>query len=77
MPSYFFPNPELLLQPLTDPGIDAANRDAAPPEIIKVFGDLVGNFTKGLEQNTERQIELLDASKRPLFRVRADAASFE
>ena len=46
-------------------------------EITRVCSDLVSDVTKGLEQNTEWQIELLDAFKKPLFRVRVVAESFE
>jgi len=77
IPLYFFRIRNGPYSNLTDLGIDAANRDAAWTEITRVFGDLVGDVTKGLEQNTEWQIELLDASKKPLFRVRVVAESFE
>jgi len=53
MPLYFFRIRNGPYSNLTDLGIDAANRDAAWTEITRVFGDLVGDVTKGLEQNTE------------------------
>jgi hypothetical protein len=62
---------------LTDLGVDVANRDVAWTEITRVCSDLVSDVTKGLEQNTEWQIELLDAFRKPLFRVRVVAESFE
>jgi hypothetical protein len=45
-------------------------------EITRVFSDLVSDVTKRLEQNTEWQIELLDAFRKPLFRIRVVAESF-
>jgi len=77
MPSYFFQDPDGPYSNLTDLGVDAANRDVAWTEITRVFSDLVRDVTKGLEQNTGWQIELLDAFRKPLFRVRVVAESFE
>lgn len=76
MPSYFLRIRNGPYCNLTNLSVDVANRDAAWSEITRVFSDLVGDVTKGLEQNTEWQIELLDASGKPLFRVRVVAESF-
>ena len=77
MPSYFFLIRNRPHSNLIDLSMDVANRDAAWTEITKVFSDLVGDVTKGPEQNTGWQIELPDACRKPLFRVRIVADSFE
>jgi hypothetical protein len=55
---------------LTDLGADVASRSVAWTEITRVFSDLARDVAKELKPGTEWQIEFLDASKRPLFRVR-------
>jgi hypothetical protein len=47
-----------------------ADRDAAWTELTRVSKDLVGSIAREIRQNAEWQIELLDESKRPLFRIR-------
>jgi hypothetical protein len=47
-----------------------ADRDAAWTELTRVSRDLVGSIAREIRQNAEWQIELLDESKRPLFRIR-------
>jgi hypothetical protein len=47
-----------------------ADRDAAWTELTRVSKDLIGSIAREIRQNTEWQIELLDESKRPLFRIR-------
>lgn len=47
-----------------------ADRDAAWTELTRVSRDLVGSIAREITQNAEWQIELLDESKRPLFRIR-------
>jgi len=38
--------------------------------MTKVCGDLIGGAARKLEQNAKWQIELLDESKQPVFRIR-------
>ncbi len=49
---------------------EVANRDAAWTEMTKVCGDLVGGIARHLAQGSEWQMELLDESKEPVFRIR-------
>ena len=49
---------------------DIADRQAAWKEITTVCSDLVGSVSRGIKQNTEWQIELLDLSRKPVFRIR-------
>jgi hypothetical protein len=51
--------------------------DAAWTEMTKVFSDLVGSISRNLKQNTERQMELLDEAKKPLFYIRLVAETLE
>jgi hypothetical protein len=37
--------------------------------MTSVCGDLVGSISRNLKQNAEWQMELLDESKKPLFRI--------
>jgi hypothetical protein len=38
--------------------------------LTNVCGDLVGSISRNLKQNNEWQMELLDESKKPIFRIR-------
>ena len=51
-------------------GTELADHDAAWTEMTKVCGDLVGSISRNLKQNAEWQMELLDESKNPVFRIR-------
>jgi hypothetical protein len=55
---------------VSDDGFDFADRDAAWAEMTQVCGDLVGSISRSLKQNAEWRMELLDESKKPLFRIR-------
>jgi hypothetical protein len=49
---------------------------AAWTEMTGVCSDLVGSVSRYLQQNTEWQIELLDLSRKPIFRIRLVAETF-
>ncbi len=49
---------------------ELACRDDAWKELTQVCGDLVGEGCRNLEQNSEWSMELLDAAKAPVFRIR-------
>ena len=49
---------------------DIVDRKAAWTEMTGVCSNLVGSVSRGLKENTEWQIELLDMSKKPVFRIR-------
>jgi hypothetical protein len=51
-------------------GFDLTDKNAAWAEMTSVCGDLVGSISRNLKQNAEWQMELLDESKKPLFRIR-------
>jgi hypothetical protein len=50
-------------------GFDLTDKNAAWAEMTSVCGDLVGSISRNLKQNAEWQMELLDESKKPLFRI--------
>jgi hypothetical protein len=56
---------------------DSEDRDAAWAEMTKVCGDLVGSISRNLKRNTEWQMELLDESKKPVFRIRLVAETLD
>ena len=61
----------------SDRTLDLKGRDAASDEMTKVCGDLVGSISRNLKQNTEWQMELLDESKKPVFRIRLVAENLD
>jgi hypothetical protein len=61
----------------SDTTFDCADRDAAWAEMTKVCSDLVGGVSRNLEQDTEWQMELLDESRKPVFRIRLVAENLD
>jgi hypothetical protein len=55
---------------LTNHAVDLADRDAAWDELTLVCKDLVGSVVREISRNTEWQMELLDESKTPIYRIR-------
>ena len=56
---------------------DLADRDAAWAEMTRVCGDLVGGIARKLKQQTEWRMELLDESRKPVFRIRVLAETVD
>jgi hypothetical protein len=54
-----------------------ADRDAAWSELTQVSKDLVGSIAGQIGQNVEWQIELLDESEKPLYRIRLVAETLD
>lgn len=77
MPLYFFSVPNGRYSGSADCGAEFADRDAAWKELTGVCGDMVGGVSRRLQENGEWQMELLDASKRPIFRIRLVAESLD
>jgi hypothetical protein len=55
---------------------DIGDVPAAWTEMIAVCSDLVSSASRDLKQNDEWQIELLDLLKKPMFRIRLIAETF-
>jgi hypothetical protein len=70
MPLYFFRIRNGRFSGAADCGTELSNHDAAWRELTNVCGDLVGSISRNLKQNNEWQMELLDESKKPVFRIR-------
>lgn len=58
-------------------GFDLVDRDAAWAEMTRVCGDLVGGIARKLQQQTEWRMELLDESRKPVFRIRLLAETLD
>ena len=56
---------------------EVADRDAAWAELTKVCGDMVGSIARNLKEHGDWQMELLDESRKPMFRIRLVAESFD
>jgi hypothetical protein len=54
----------------SDQGSEFESREAAWAEMTRVCGDLLGSISRKLKQNGEWHMELLDETKKPLFRIR-------
>ncbi len=77
MPFYFFRVQKDPYSGTCDHGTELADRNAAWKELTSVCGDMIGGISRKLPQNSEWQMELLDESKRPLFRIRIVAESLD
>jgi hypothetical protein len=77
MPLYFFRIRNGRYSGASDHGIELADRDAAWRELTSVCGDLVGGISRKLKENAEWQMELLDESKSPVFRIRLVAETLD
>jgi uncharacterized protein DUF6894 len=54
----------------SDQGTEFETREAAWAEMTKVCGNLLSGISRGLKQNAEWQMELLDEARKPVFRIR-------
>jgi hypothetical protein len=75
MPLYFFRIRNGSYSGASDQGTELADRDAAWKELTSVCADIVGGISRKLKQDSEWQMELLDESRQPVFRIRLVAES--
>jgi hypothetical protein len=61
----------------SDHGTELSDDGAAWDELTRVCGDLVGGICRKINQNSEWQMELLDESKKPLFKIAIVAKTFD
>ena len=59
----------------SDQGSEFESREAAWSEMTRVCANLLGGISRSLKQNAEWHMELLDESKKPVFRIRLVAES--
>lgn len=77
MPLYFFRIRNGRYSGASDQGTELADRDAAWNELTSVCADIVGGISRKLKQDSEWEMELLDQSRRPVFRIRLVAESLD
>ena len=70
MSLYFFRISHGRYSGASDQGSEFESREAAWAEMTKVCANLVGGISRSLKQNSEWQMELLDESKKPVFKIR-------
>ena len=62
---------------VSDQGTELADRAAAWSELTGVCGDMIGGIARKLKENSEWQMDLLDESNRPVFRIRLVGESLD
>jgi hypothetical protein len=77
MPLYFFRISNGRYAGASDQGSEFESREAAWAEMTKVCSNLLGSISRSLKQDAEWQMELLDESKKPVFRIRLVAESVQ
>jgi hypothetical protein len=77
MPLYFFSIRNGRYSGASDQGTELADRDAAWNELTGVCAGIIGGISRKLKQNSEWEMELLDESRRPVFRIRLVAESLD
>jgi hypothetical protein len=75
MSLYFFRISHGRYSGASEQGSEFESREAAWAEMTKVCGNLLGGISRSLKQNAEWHMELLDESKKPVFRIRLVAES--
>jgi hypothetical protein len=70
MPLYFFRISNGRFAGASDQGSEYESREAAWADMTKVCGNMLGTISRGLKQDAEWQMELLDEAKQPVFRIR-------
>jgi len=70
MPQYYFRISHGKFAGISASCFDLADRDNAWAEMTKVCGDLVGSLCQNLKPKSDWQMDLLDASHKPVFRIR-------
>jgi hypothetical protein len=70
MSQYFFRISHGRYSGASDQGSEFESREAAWAEMTQVCANLVSGISRSLKQNAEWTMELLDESKKPVFRIR-------
>jgi hypothetical protein len=70
MSLYFFRISHGRYSVASDQGSEFASREAAWTEMSRVCANLLGAISRTLKQDAEWQMELLDESRKPIFRIR-------
>jgi len=75
MSQYFFRISHGRYSGASDVGTEFESREDAWAEMTRVCGNLLGGISRSLKQDAEWRMELLDETKKPVFRVRLVAES--
>jgi hypothetical protein len=75
MSQYFFRISYGRYSGASDQGSEFESREAAWSEMTRVCASLLGSISRGLKQNAEWRMELLDESRKPVLRIRLVAES--
>lgn len=70
MSQYFFRISHGNFTGVSESSFDLADRDNAWAEMTKVCGGMVGSLCQNLKPKSDWQMDLLDASRKPVFRIR-------
>ena len=77
MPLYFFRIRNGQYSGASDCGTEYADRNAAWRELTILCADMASGISRKLAENSEWQLELLDESKQPVFRMRIVAETLD
>ena len=70
MPQYFFRISQGQYSGSADHHYEYGDHESAWTEMTAVCANLVSGISRSLKQNAEWQMELLDDTKKPVFRIR-------
>ena len=70
MSQYFFRISNGSLAGASESSFDFPDGNAAWAEMTKMCGSMVGSLCRNLKPKADWQMEFLDASKKPVFRIR-------
>ena len=62
---------------INNEGAEFDDHNAAWKEMTGVCGDMIADVSRKLSENTEWQMELLDESRKPVFRIRLVAETLQ
>jgi hypothetical protein len=77
MSLYFFRISHGRCSGASDQGSEFDSHEAAWTEMTKACANLLGGISRSLKQNAEWRMELLDESKKPVFRIRLVAETLD
>jgi hypothetical protein len=77
MPLYFYRIQNGPYSGASDLGTECVDRDAAWKEMTSVCADMISGISRKLKENSEWQLELLDETRQPVFRIRIVAETLD
>ena len=77
MPTFFFSVRHGEDACVANDGAEFADHNAAWKEMTGVCGDMIADISRKLSENAQWQMELLDESRKPVFRIRLVAETLQ